>query len=116
MSRTTINYKLKYGILKTIKDYLINILRNTQFSLNVDESTSNAKECILTTLVQFYEDFIILFIFILFVLHLIMQKFYNTVEPRYPDTLRTRKKCRHMRSVAVTGGEIMYVYKNLYFL
>ena len=26
-----------------------------------------------------------------------------TVEPRYPDTFRTRKKCRHKRSVAVTG-------------
>ena len=26
-----------------------------------------------------------------------------TDEPRYPVTLRTRKKCRHMRSVAVTG-------------
>ena len=39
----------------------------------------------------------------------------NTVEPRYPDTLRTRKKCRHKRSVAVTGVGETYVYKKLYF-
>ena len=27
----------------------------------------------------------------------------RTVKPRYPDTLQTRKKCRHERSVAVIG-------------
>ena len=32
-----------------------------------------------------------------------MKEFNNTVEPRYPDTLRTRKKCRHKRSIAVIG-------------
>ena len=56
MSRTTVSYKLKYGISKTIKDHLINILKNTPFSLNVDESISNAGESIFTTLVQFFED------------------------------------------------------------
>ena len=39
----------------------------------------------------------------------------NTVEPRYPDTLRTRKKYRHKRSVAVTGVGETYVYKKLFF-
>ena len=41
---------------------------------------------------------------------------YITVKPRYPDTLRTRKECRHKRSVEVTGVEETYVYKKLYFL
>ena len=40
----------------------------------------------------------------------------STVEPRYPDTLRTRKKCRQKRSVAVTGDGETCVYKKLYFL
>ena len=44
-------------------------------------------------------------------------KFYSiAVEPRYPDTLRARKKCRHKRSVAVTRVKETYVYKKLYFL
>ena len=35
----------------------------------------------------------------------------GTVEPRYPDTLWTRKKCRHKRSVVVTGaGETCAVF------
>ena len=40
----------------------------------------------------------------------------NAVEPRYPDTLRTRKKCRHKRSVAATGVGEIYVFKKLYFI
>ena len=37
------------------------MLKNVQFSLNVDENTSNAGEGILTTVVQFYENFKTLF-------------------------------------------------------
>ena len=40
----------------------------------------------------------------------------STVEPRYPDTLQNRKKCRHKRSVEVTGVGETYVYKKMYFL
>ena len=40
----------------------------------------------------------------------------GTVEPRYCDTLQTRKKYRHKRSVAVTGVGETHVYKKLYFL
>ena len=39
----------------------------------------------------------------------------STVEPRYPDTLRTRENRRHKRSVAVTGVGETYVYKKLNF-
>ena len=35
--------------------------------------------------------------------------FLCAVEPRYHDTFRTRKKCRHRRSVAVTGVRETYV-------
>ena len=36
---------------------------------------------------------------------------YDTVEPRYADTLWTRKKRRHKRSIVVTGVEETYAYK-----
>ena len=39
----------------------------------------------------------------------------STVEPRNPDSLRTRKMCRYKRSVAVTGVGETFVYKKLYF-
>ena len=45
-----------------------------------------------------------------------MYKYKYAVESRYPDTLRTRIKCRHMRSVAVTGVGETCVYKKLCFL
>ena len=38
-----------------------------------------------------------------------------TVEPRYPDTHRIRKKCRHKRNVVVTGDGETSIYKRLYF-
>ena len=40
---------------------------------------------------------------------------YITVKPRYPDTLRTRKECRHKRSVEVTGVGKTYAYKKVVF-
>ncbi|GFU24854.1 DUF5641 domain-containing protein [Trichonephila clavipes] len=44
MSRTTACYKMKYGLAKTIKENIIKTLKETPFSLNLDESTSNAQE------------------------------------------------------------------------
>ena len=41
--------------------------------------------------------------------------YWNTVKPHYPDTLQTRKKCHHKRSVAVTGVGEIYVYKSCIF-
>ena len=43
-------------------------------------------------------------------------KSYTTVEPLNPDALRTRKKCHHKGSVALTGVRETYVYKKLYVL
>ncbi|GFQ79268.1 uncharacterized protein TNCT_611591 [Trichonephila clavata] len=56
MSRTTACYKRKYGLAKTIKENIIKTLKETPFSLNLDESTSNAQESILAILVQFYDN------------------------------------------------------------
>ena len=39
----------------------------------------------------------------------------TTVEPRYPDTLQTRKKCCHKRSVVVTGVGETNAFLKLYF-
>ncbi|KAF8771812.1 hypothetical protein HNY73_019183 [Argiope bruennichi] len=50
--RTTACYKMKYGLAKTIKEN-IKTLKETPFSLNMDESTSNAQESILAILMQF---------------------------------------------------------------
>ncbi|KAF8788278.1 hypothetical protein HNY73_009801 [Argiope bruennichi] len=56
MSRTTACYKMKYGLAKTIKENIIKTSKETPFSLNLDESTSNAQESILAILVQFYDN------------------------------------------------------------
>ncbi|GFR15284.1 uncharacterized protein TNCT_268951 [Trichonephila clavata] len=56
MSRTTACYKMKYKLAKTIKENIIKTLKETPFSLNLDESTSNAEESILAILVQFYDN------------------------------------------------------------
>ncbi|GFW83927.1 long-chain-fatty-acid--CoA ligase 5 [Trichonephila clavipes] len=56
MSRTTACYKMKYGLAKTIKENIIKTSKEIPFSLNLDESTSNAQESILAILVQFYDN------------------------------------------------------------
>ncbi|GFT96623.1 long-chain-fatty-acid--CoA ligase 5 [Trichonephila clavipes] len=56
MSRTTACYKMKYGLAKTIKENITKTLKETPFSLNLDESASNAQESILAILVQFYDN------------------------------------------------------------
>lgn len=56
MCRATAAYKLKYGLAKTIKDEQFDALQRNFFSLNVDESTSNAEDSILSVLVQYYSD------------------------------------------------------------
>lgn len=54
LSRTTVAYKLKYGLSKTIKDEQWQTLGCTNFSLNIDESTSRGLESVLTVLVQYF--------------------------------------------------------------
>ena len=39
----------------------------------------------------------------------------SLVKPRYPDALRTRKKCCHNQTVAVNGVRETYVYKSFIF-
>lgn len=54
MNRTTVCYKLKYGLSKTIKEKVVKTLQHSCFSLTVDESTSNAEDSILEILVQYF--------------------------------------------------------------
>lgn len=54
MSRSSATYKLKYGLAKTEKDEQYSILKDTFFSLNIDESTNKANESVLAILVQYY--------------------------------------------------------------
>lgn len=54
LSRTTVAYKLKYGLAKTIKDEQWQKLKCINFSLNLDESTSRGSQSILAILVQYF--------------------------------------------------------------
>ena len=42
MSRTTVSYKMRFGLAKTIKDQLSEELQNTYFLLNIDKATNDA--------------------------------------------------------------------------
>ena len=53
MHRTTASYKLTYGLHLTWHNELTNILRETPFSLNMDESTSSNTKYVYTILVFF---------------------------------------------------------------
>ena len=54
MHRTTASYKLTYGLGLTWQNELTNILRETPFLLNMDESTSSNNKHVYTILVSFY--------------------------------------------------------------
>ena len=57
LERSTATYKLKYGLSVTIKKRLLNAMRESPFSLNIDESTSkSSKKRILNILVCFFDD------------------------------------------------------------
>lgn len=51
---TTASYKLRFGVPKTIEENLIEDLKKAKFSFNIDESTSNNNEKVVTALVNFY--------------------------------------------------------------
>ncbi|CAC5390542.1 unnamed protein product [Mytilus coruscus] len=54
MNRTTAAYKMRFGLGKTFQNELIEIMRTSYFSLNLDESTSNNYQKVLTILVSYY--------------------------------------------------------------
>ncbi|RUS87552.1 hypothetical protein EGW08_004658 [Elysia chlorotica] len=56
LGRTAAAYKLKYGLAKSIPDGLGVELQKSQFSLNVDEATSNSHKKVLTLLVNHFSD------------------------------------------------------------
>ena len=56
MFKTTASYKLVYGTAKTLHDTLVNYLKTTPFSLNMDESTPSNNMCVYTVLVCYYNN------------------------------------------------------------
>ena len=56
MNRTTASYKLKYGLSKTMEDALLEKLRSSPFSLNIDEAMNSNKQKVLGILVNTYCD------------------------------------------------------------
>lgn len=53
MHRTAASYKLRLGVAKTFEENLLEDLKKEKFSLNIDESTSNNNEKVVTVLVNY---------------------------------------------------------------
>ncbi|KAI0207299.1 hypothetical protein LSAT2_008052, partial [Lamellibrachia satsuma] len=54
LDRTTSSYKMRFGFGKTFQDEILNALRTTPFSLNIDESTSHSNKWVLAILASYY--------------------------------------------------------------
>ena len=54
MDRTSASYKMRYGLAKTYNDKTLDNIKNSFFSLNIDESTSNNLMRVLTILVSYF--------------------------------------------------------------
>ena len=54
LARTTASYKLRYGLTKGFEDELMEKLRKTFFSFNLDEATSTTYHKVLTILVSYF--------------------------------------------------------------
>ena len=54
LARTTASYKLRYGLAKGFEDELMEKLRKTFFSFNLDEATSTTHHKVLTILVSYF--------------------------------------------------------------
>ena len=55
LHRTTASYKLQYGVSTTIESHLNSILKDTFFSLNIDEATSATLRKVLTVFVSYFD-------------------------------------------------------------
>lgn len=55
MDRTTVSYKLTYGLAAGFEQKLIDKLKRNSFSMNLDESTSKSNKKVLTILASFYD-------------------------------------------------------------
>ena len=56
MGRSSITYKLKFGVAKTFHSRTIENLKKTHFSLNMDESFSSNDQKVLTILVSYFSN------------------------------------------------------------
>ena len=55
MSRTTVTYTLTHGLAHGMQKELFDKLKDTPFSLNVDEATNNAMDKVVNSVVRFYD-------------------------------------------------------------
>ena len=56
LSKSAASYKMNYGLGKTVKDSIIAKLKDSVFSLNIDEATSDHGKKILSLMVSFFDD------------------------------------------------------------
>lgn len=54
MDRTSASYKMTHGLSKTFQDKLINDLKTSKFSLNIDEATSSNNQKVLAVMVSYF--------------------------------------------------------------
>ena len=56
MDRSTASYKTTHGLAESFRERLIQNLRETRFSMNIDESTSSNDKHVLAVLVPFFDS------------------------------------------------------------
>ncbi|XP_030828178.1 uncharacterized protein LOC115919185 [Strongylocentrotus purpuratus] len=56
MDRTTASYKMTHGLSKTFHEELIEDLKSSHFSLNIDECTSETNQRVVTVLVSYFSE------------------------------------------------------------
>lgn len=54
VDRTSASYKMKYGLAKTFEEELLEDLKQSYFSLNIDECTSETNHRVVTVLVSYF--------------------------------------------------------------
>ena len=54
MDRTSASYKINYGLRKTFHDHTLSNIRQTPFSLNIDEATTSNNKHVVSVLVNYY--------------------------------------------------------------
>ena len=56
VKRTATQYKLQFGVVKTLKESMLSEIRSTCFSLNLDEATSSNHHRVFTVLVSYFNQ------------------------------------------------------------
>ena len=56
LKRTAAQYKLQFGVAKTLEDSMLSEIRSTYYSLNLDEATSSNHHRVLTVSVSYFNQ------------------------------------------------------------